>query len=59
MADDPHKQVAFLGPREAERIHIPIARPEILHADTLPAIQLLDRKKRRFAVGTQIGAGRT
>ena len=59
VADDPDKQIALLGPGLAERVHIPIPRPEILHADALPAVELLDRQERRFPVSTQIGASRT
>src|ERR1019366_2626496 len=59
VADDPDEQIALLGPGPAERVHIPITRPEILHADALPAVEFLDRQERRFAVSTQIGAGGT
>src|ERR1035437_2636108 len=59
VADEADKQIALLGPGPAERVHIPITRPEILHADALPAVELLDRQERRFPVSTQIGAGGT
>jgi hypothetical protein len=59
VADDPDKQIALLGPGPAEGVHIPIPRPEILHADALPPVELLDRQERRIPVKTQIGAGGT
>src|ERR1035438_3936306 len=36
VTDDADKQIALLGPGAAERVHIPVTRSEILHADALP-----------------------
>jgi hypothetical protein len=56
VPDHADEQVAILHLLLAERVHIPIAGSEILHADAFPAVQLLQRDGYGIPVSAQIGA---